>query len=83
MNSGAFMTEDGIKMKNRMSVPLTAVFTSGEGQYVYLVTKSSTVMRRVTTGMMGETDIEITQGLKPGDRVIMNPLSIDKRKEKN
>lgn len=83
VNSGAFTSEDGIKMKNRMSVPLTAVFTSSEGQYVYLVTKTGTVMRRVTTGAMGDTEIEITKGLKPGDKVIINPLSIDQRGEKN
>jgi membrane fusion protein, multidrug efflux system len=56
---------------NALVVPDEAVFAEGDQSFVYVVKPDSTVMRQaVSIGMRDSTQAEITQGLKPGDRVV-------------
>ncbi len=63
------VTDRGIR------VPQRAVQTGPEGQFVMLVDKESKVAPRpVKTGSMSGEDFVITEGLAPGDQVIVNGL---------
>ena len=54
-----------------LTVPDEAVFSEGDQSFVYVVKPDSTVTRQtVTLGLRESMRAEITQGLKPGDRVV-------------
>ena len=56
---------------NRIVAPATAVQTSQQGQYVFLVKSDDTVeLRPVKVNRIDETNAVIDQGLAPGDRVV-------------
>ncbi|MDF1655192.1 MAG: efflux RND transporter periplasmic adaptor subunit [Coxiellaceae bacterium] len=57
---------------NYYSLPIGAVFTeSNQQSYVWLVSKDMTVKKQpVTMGQLQNKAVEITSGLKPGDRVV-------------
>jgi membrane fusion protein (multidrug efflux system) len=60
---------------NTIKVPQRAVQTTVQGQLVMVVDAESKVAPRpVQTGEMAGGDFVITEGLKPGDRVIVNGL---------
>ncbi|MDA8231180.1 MAG: efflux RND transporter periplasmic adaptor subunit [Magnetospirillum sp.] len=53
-------------------VPQSALQIDQAGAYVMVVDSAGKVeMRRVTTGALEQSDITVTQGLKPGDKVIV------------
>ncbi|MDF1758932.1 MAG: efflux RND transporter periplasmic adaptor subunit [Coxiellaceae bacterium] len=54
-------------------LPVGAVFSgSNQQSYVWLVNKDMTIKKQpVTTGTLRRSSIEITKGLKPGDRVVI------------
>jgi membrane fusion protein (multidrug efflux system) len=61
--------------ENTIKVPQRAVQTTTQGQLVMVVDAESKVAPRpVKTGDMAEGDFVITDGLKPGDLVIVNGL---------
>lgn len=61
--------------ENSIKVPQRAVQTTTQGQLVMVVDAESKVAPRpVKTGDMAEGDFVITDGLKPGDLVIVNGL---------
>jgi len=61
--------------EDSIRVPQRAVQTTAQGQFVLVVDgESKVVMRPVTTGDMAGTDFVITDGLKPGDQVIVNGI---------
>lgn len=82
VRSGSFVSEDGIKMTNKVSAPLTAVFVVEDKYWVYVMKGGNVLKRSVTTGEVGEDSIEITKGLKPGDTIVKNPLAIAQRNNK-
>jgi multidrug efflux system membrane fusion protein len=54
-------------------VPSSAIQRGAEGTYVYVVESDSTVtMRTVTLGVTENDRVAITQGLKPGDVVVVD-----------
>ncbi|MBI1797214.1 MAG: efflux RND transporter periplasmic adaptor subunit [Candidatus Eisenbacteria bacterium] len=56
---------------NALVVPDEAIFAEGDQNFVYIVKPDSSVMRQaVVIGTRDSTQAEITQGLKPGDRVV-------------
>ena len=60
---------------NTIKVPQRAVQTSAQGQFVMVVdTDGKVAPRPVKTGDMAGSDFVITEGLKPGDQVIVNGL---------
>jgi membrane fusion protein, multidrug efflux system len=59
----------------RLVIAQAAVQLDQAGSYVLIVNPDNKVeMRRVTTGPQDGTDIVITEGLKPGDRVIVDGI---------
>jgi membrane fusion protein (multidrug efflux system) len=63
------------KEQPRLVVPQAAVQLDQAGSYVLMVDPDNKVeMRRVTTGPQDGTDIVITDGLKPGEPVIVDGI---------
>jgi HlyD family secretion protein len=56
-----------------LQVPVGALFRQGEDWAVYRVADGRARLTTVATGHMTDATAEITQGLKPGDRVILHP----------
>ena len=58
-------------LHNATLVPNGAIQTGPNGNFVYLVKPDDTVeMRAVTTGTASQTDVVVTKGLAPGDKVV-------------
>jgi membrane fusion protein, multidrug efflux system len=53
-------------------VPQQAVQRGAPGTYVYVVDDGTVSVRQVTLGPGNATDITITEGLKPGERVVID-----------
>jgi membrane fusion protein, multidrug efflux system len=60
-------------------VPQAAVQRGAPGTYVYVVNGGTVSVRKVTLGPGNATDISIQEGLKPGERVVID--GADKLKE--
>jgi len=56
---------------NSLAVPLYAVISRNDVNFVYVVNDSHAVRREVELGILDGWKIQITRGLKPGDRVIV------------
>lgn len=56
-----------------LQVPVGALFRQGEDWAVYRIADGRARLTTVVTGHMNDATAEITQGLKPGDRVILHP----------
>lgn len=54
-------------------VPRTALFPYGDGEAVWVVEDGKAQVRPVQTGFYNNRDIVITEGLEPGDLVIVDP----------
>jgi hypothetical protein len=77
---GSFVSEDGIKVKNKVNIPLTAVFVINDKSFWVYVMKGGNVLKRpVKIGKAGADSIEIISGLKSGDTIIRNPIVIARR----
>ena len=57
-----------------LSVPSVAIVPELGGKMVYVVEDGVAVSRPVETGIRTESDVEVTSGLPPGDRVIVTGL---------
>ncbi|MDR1559012.1 MAG: efflux RND transporter periplasmic adaptor subunit [Clostridiales bacterium] len=60
--------------ENVLAVPVNAVYSGAEGEYVYVITKDAggeavKTLTPVKTGLIGDTLMEITEGLREGDVV--------------
>ncbi|MDX1608735.1 MAG: efflux RND transporter periplasmic adaptor subunit, partial [Halofilum sp. (in: g-proteobacteria)] len=56
-----------------LHIPETAVFRHGDGRAVFVAVDGVARLRRVETGHLGGLDVEITAGLEPGERVVLQP----------
>ena len=56
-------------------LPSEAVFAKAEGPAVFVVENGRAQLRTITTGLKGDDDYEVTDGLEPGDAVILRPPS--------
>jgi membrane fusion protein (multidrug efflux system) len=61
-------------IENALAVPLEARVSRGEKHFLYVVEDGKAVMRPVQLGIFAEGSIQITDGLNPGDRVIVGGL---------
>ena len=62
-----------LTLHGQTSVPPAALQRGAQGSFVYIVNKDNTVsMRTVTTGVTDGDKVQITQGLKPGDTVVVD-----------
>ncbi len=57
--------------KRALAVPLSSLV---EGKSVFVVEKGRAIRRKVKTGLVGDELVEIVQGLKEGDRVVVENL---------
>jgi hypothetical protein len=55
---------------NALYVPSSAITTTGDSSYVTVVANGKDVLTKVTTGVVGTTDTEITSGLTQGQEVL-------------
>ena len=60
----------GEDIKNTLVVPLTAVRTDKQGEYVYVIKDGQPVRTAVSTGVTGDTNVQILKGLSEGDEII-------------
>ena len=58
--------------RNVVSVPVSAVFAEGEEKVVYVRSGSATVPRKVQVGLTDLFHAEITQGLEPGEEILLS-----------
>ncbi|WP_299465571.1 HlyD family efflux transporter periplasmic adaptor subunit [uncultured Gimesia sp.] len=81
---------------NVLQVPVQSVITIGDHRYIFVLNSDGTTeQREIKIGQAGDTMIEILDGVKKGDEVILNPrthfadelidleeqLAIEKKKE--
>ena len=63
-------------LPNALTVPATAVQQGPQGPYVYVIKPGNTADRRpVTIGQLGARQAVVTDGLQPGERVVVNGQS--------
>lgn len=62
----------GDEQTNVLVVPLAAVRTDKVGEYVYVIKNGKPERTSVTTGITGESTIEITKGLNEGDEIVVS-----------
>jgi len=62
------------EVENALAVPSLAVVPELGGKKVFVVEDGLAQPRRVETGIRGETEVQITAGLEPGDRVIVSAI---------
>lgn len=60
----------GDEVKDTLVVPLAAVRTDKQGEYVYIIRNGQPVRQSVKTGMTGQSTIEIKSGLNEGDEIV-------------
>jgi multidrug efflux pump subunit AcrA (membrane-fusion protein) len=61
----------GNEPRQRLTVPLQAVFHDDEGSYVYLQSRGKLSKKTVTLGVKNFAEVEITTGLVVGERVAL------------
>lgn len=59
------------RVKNRLAVPISAVFTENSKEVVYKKAPNGFVRVEVETGRQNADLVEITKGLKENDRVCL------------
>ena len=61
------------KQANKLVVPKTALFPYKNGEALWVVRQGEAAVQPVEKGFENDIDVVISQGLKPGDLVILNP----------
>jgi len=59
------------EIPNALSIPLYSIISLDDQQTVYVVNDSTAHARKIQTGIQEGWHIQVTDGLKPGDRVIV------------
>ncbi|PIE56771.1 MAG: hypothetical protein CSA34_02060 [Desulfobulbus propionicus] len=59
------------QVKNALAIPLYAIVARGDKQYVFVANDQTVERRAVKIGIIEGWLVEITQGLDPGDRVLV------------
>ncbi len=57
-----------------LTVPQTAVFARGEGQFVYVRSNGTAEARPVTPGIFSNRRVQIKTGLQPGETVVVSGI---------
>ena len=66
------------KTENAVTIPKKAVFEEDGQKYIYICTEDKAVKTPVETGLSDAYTVEITQGVKEGDRVVIGNISLIK-----
>lgn len=61
------------RSENALQVPVGALFRQGKDWAVYRVEGNRARLTKVATGHFNDATAEITDGLQPGDRVVLHP----------
>jgi membrane fusion protein (multidrug efflux system) len=62
------------KKENALTVPTTAIVSRGEKHFLYIEEEGKAAIRQVQLGFFAEESVEILDGLKPNERVIVAGL---------
>jgi RND family efflux transporter MFP subunit len=57
--------------RQTMTIPLAAIYQTGDKPAVWLVTADVLVLRPIETGSFGNGSIQVVSGLQPGDRIVI------------
>lgn len=70
---GMFVRADIVKQRvdNALAVPLYSVISRNDEQYVFIEKEGLAQKRKVTLGIMEKWMVQITAGLNPGDRLLV------------
>ena len=73
LRPGMFCRVELIKHRyeNAVSIPLYAVISRRKERFVYVANNSKAHYRKVELGVLVGWQVHVTDGLKPGDRVII------------
>lgn len=64
------------EVANVIKVPAEAVRSDKNGRsYVFVIEEDKAVEKTVTLGLQSDMEVEITEGLKEGEKVILNPVA--------
>lgn len=66
------VTFNMLTLKQTMLIPASAVMTDAKVPYVFVADEGKAKARNIKTGMIQNDRVEILDGLKPGERVIIN-----------
>lgn len=66
----AKLTVSTAVVEQALIIPISAVNTDKEGDFVYAVENGFVVRKPVTTGISSDANIEIVEGLKEGDQIM-------------
>lgn len=71
--AGMFVRADVVKQKleNSLSVPFYSVVSRNEEQYVFVEEEGIAKKRSVKLGIMEKWMVQVTEGLEPGDRILI------------
>jgi HlyD family secretion protein len=72
---GASVTIDVGKARGVLSVPISAVHTTGRLHTVRVYADGKATTKQVTLGLQGDERVQITSGLSAGDRVVLADVS--------
>jgi len=64
------------RIKDVLSVPVQAIVQVSDDNWCYVDANGSVELRRVTIGKTNDKFVEIREGFKEGDRVVLNPMSL-------
>jgi predicted transcriptional regulator len=59
------------KLENVISIPLISVFKENGTKYVYLKTPEGSMKQEIKTGLENEEFVLVEEGLKEGDKVLL------------
>jgi membrane fusion protein (multidrug efflux system) len=71
--AGMFVRADVVKkrIENTLTVPFYSVISRNDEQYVFVEEEGVAKKRKVRLGIMEKWMVQITDGLKPGDRILV------------
>ena len=72
----ATVTQTIAKNPNGITIPLEAVMTSLEDNHVYIIKNGHAVSQPVILGLAHDSTVQVLQGLKSGDRIILSTLQV-------
>ncbi len=64
-------------VKDALSVASTAVYSDDAGDYVYVISDGKVEKRYITTGVSGNNNVQVLEGVSEGEQVITSPLTDD------
>ena len=56
--------------KDALTIPLSAVVKSGNSDAVYIINDSKSYLKTITLGLSDGKNVEVTSGLKSGDKIV-------------